>query len=89
MEPYYYNSSGSLVYDSNNFEDWAVANVRLNLSTMNNWASDKKKKVATHEFGHALSLAHNFDDVSVMKSGDTTFNVPQTADKNHLIERWK
>lgn len=88
-EPYYTDSKGKLSFDSNNFEDWSVGNIRLHLQQIGTSSSSFKKKVAVHEFAHSLSLAHNNDDVSVMKPGDLSFNVPQKADKTHLKNRWK
>ncbi|MED3501571.1 matrixin family metalloprotease [Brevibacillus agri] len=88
-EPYYTDSKGNLNFDGNNFEDWSLGNIRLNLQQIKNRSSSFKKKVAVHEFGHSLSLAHNMDDVSVMKPGELSFNEPQKADKTHLKNRWK
>ncbi|WP_309480006.1 matrixin family metalloprotease, partial [Brevibacillus agri] len=83
------HSKGNLNFDGNNFEDWSLGNIRLNLQQIKNRSSSFKKKVAVHEFGHSLSLAHNMDDVSVMKPGELSFNEPQKADKTHLKNRWK
>jgi hypothetical protein len=45
--------------------------------------------VYAHEFGHALSMAHNtIDTPSLMETGSKKTILPQATDKSHLKLKW-
>jgi hypothetical protein len=60
------------------------ADLYLNTRTLGVESDFIKQKVAAHEFGHGLGLAHNTDSwySSIMKQGYLSYNTPQNHDIN-------
>ena len=62
------------------------ADLYLNSRTLGSESSFIRQKVAAHEFGHGLGLAHACGDcswyTSIMKQGYLSYNTPQSHDIN-------
>lgn len=61
---YYYNSAGYEIADEYNWpdEDYDYVKVILNTYILDKYGGTRKANVASHEFGHALGLAHDETD---------------------------
>ncbi len=77
-----YNSSGQICYTCT----YAWSNLFLNTSTLWSQSSAVRTKVATHEAGHGMGLAHTSDwwYSSIMKQGWNGYSTPQTHDVNDI-----
>jgi hypothetical protein len=67
------------------------ARVRFDHTNINSLPDTPSKQyVFTHEYGHAVGLKHNNGTTSVMRDTnvDWTKNMPQTADKNHITQKY-
>lgn len=62
------------------------ADEQLNTNTLNSETSFTRQKVATHEMGHGMGLAHTSDwwYSSIMKQGYLSYNTPQSHDINDI-----
>ncbi|QFZ23328.1 matrixin family metalloprotease [Saccharothrix syringae] len=58
------------------------ADLQLNTNTLGSETDFIRQKVAAHEFGHGLGLAHATDGTynSIMRQGYLSYNTPQTHD---------
>ncbi len=58
----------------------------LNSRTLATESDFTRQKVAAHEFGHGLGLAHTTDSwyTSIMKQGYLSYNTPQSHDINDI-----
>lgn len=56
----------------------------LNERTLKSESDFTRTKVATHEFGHAIGLAHAISGTSIMQQGHLSFNTPRTYDINDV-----
>lgn len=89
-----YNTSGNLCYGTGCVYRWAT--LRLNTKTLGTNASASLcghtapftwQKVAAHEAGHGMGLAHAPGDASyqsIMKQGCVSYNTPRTHDVNDI-----
>lgn len=62
------------------------ADEQLNTGTLASETAFTRQKVATHEMGHGMGLAHNTDwwYTSIMKQGYLSYNTPQNHDINDI-----
>jgi len=91
MYPYYRNSLGRLVVDTNLTNIWERAECIGYEDTMNgfSYTDSQKRKVYCHEMGHALSLAHVTNgNAAVMQQGRYVPNSPTDYDKANLRLKW-
>jgi hypothetical protein len=95
-----FNSSKADFYSVNRSESWwgmtvhhpcsgwgciyKWADLYLNTRTLDSETGFTRQKVAAHEFGHGIGLAHTTDwwYTSIMKQGQLSYNAPQTHDVN-------
>jgi hypothetical protein len=64
---------------------YTFATIKLNQRTMDPLNDFMRTKVATHEFGHALGLAHpSGTATSVMNQGTLSYNTPRQYDINDV-----
>jgi Matrixin len=62
----------------------------LNQRTLDPESDFTRTKVATHEFGHTIGLAHApYNTTSVMNQGYLSYNTPQQYDVNDLNSLYK
>jgi hypothetical protein len=64
---------------------YRYADLYLNSRTLASQSDFIRQKVAAHEFGHGIGLAHTPRDVtyrSIMKQGSLSYNTPQSHDIN-------
>jgi len=92
IRPYYFKTPEySYVYDSCACNTWSYVELYGYENQMTAYKFSQAEKISnfTHEFGHALSLAHTNDlsTSSVMKSGKQAIG-PQPIDKDHLRQKW-
>jgi hypothetical protein len=61
------------------------ADLQLNTNTLGSESNFIRQKVAAHEFGHGIGLAHVVGGTvnSIMRQGTLTYNLPQTHDINN------
>lgn len=62
------------------------ADLQLNTNTLGSETDFIRQKVACHEFGHGVGLAHAVDGTypSIMRQGYLSYNTPQTHDINDV-----
>lgn len=69
---------------------YSVTSIYLNQRTLDPESDFIRTKVATHEFGHTIGLAHAPSSAaSVMKQGRLSYNKPQTYDINDVNRMYK
>jgi hypothetical protein len=64
-----------------------VDTIKFNLANMGSLSDFMKRKVATHELGHALRLGHSITG-NVMMQGFASVNTPQSHDIADYCARW-
>lgn len=88
---YYYNIFGNLTLDSGESHTWATVDIYGYYDQMqaNNMTDAQIVENYTHEFGHALSLAHPADSsvAAVMNQGIQSIT-PTNKDKSNLKAKW-
>jgi hypothetical protein len=91
MFPYYTTWYGGTAEDTSLSKTWTYTDVYAYANQMKNYNMNDSqiKSNYTHEFGHALSLAHVTDSnvSAVMKQGIQSIG-PTTTDKNNLKAKW-
>lgn len=62
------------------------ADEQMNTGTLGSQSTFIRQKVATHEMGHGMGLAHTTDSwySSIMKQGSLDYNTPQNHDINDI-----
>jgi hypothetical protein len=87
-----YCSAGSGYVKCGGVTPWGSAQVIGYTNQITNFYLTKTEIISTvysHEFGHALSMGHNFVDTpSVMQQGSKSTYLPQATDKSHLKLKW-